>query len=131
MKGSLGFLALAWLMFFAAPSHCQPSTLSEDDKGSSLFHACQAAVRSMDAADGGTDADASLTGRCIDYTEGVSDGVVSLSPRSLCPGNASVGTMIRVYVIYMQGHPKLLDERKHIGLLNAWIEAYPCTKTHK
>jgi hypothetical protein len=131
MKSSFVFLTLVWLIFFAAPSHCQPSTLGEEDKGSWLFHVCQAAVRSMDAADGGTDADVPLTGRCLDYTEGVTDAVALLSTRSLCPGTASTGTMLRVYVNYMQKHPKLLDEPKQIGLLNAWIEAYPCTKTHK
>jgi len=105
--------------------------LSTEDKGSWLFHACQANIRTMDAADGGTDADVALTEKCIDYEEGVFDGALSVSPRSFCPGNATNGTMIRVYVNYMQEHPKLLDEAKSVGLIQAWIHAYPCPRSRK
>jgi Rap1a immunity proteins len=126
------FAAIVFIFLFAKNIGSQGNhELAEDDKGSWLFHVCQATVRSMDAADGGTDADVPLSGRCIDYEEGVLDGVVSENPHAFCAGMASNGTMIRVYVNYMRQHPKLLDEAKSIGLIRSWIESYPCSKSHR
>ena len=36
--------------------------------------------------------------------------------------------MTRIYVAYMQKNPKLLDQPKSLGLLDALMDAYPCQK---
>src|SRR5580698_2062393 len=122
-------LTLAALFILSCLSHAQaPHELDPDQKGSWLFHACQANVRTMDASNGGTDADLALSDHCLDYTEGYIDGSLGVAPRSYCLGDARLGTMIRVYVNYMQQHPKFLDRPKSVGLLRAWVENYPCQK---
>jgi hypothetical protein len=37
-----------------------------------------------------------------------------------------LGTLARVYVAYMEKHPKLLDAYKSEGLFDALVDAYPC-----
>ena len=45
-----------------------------------------------------------------------------------CVKEASVATMTRIYVAYMQKNPKLLDHHKSEGLVLALADAYPCPK---
>jgi len=78
----------------------------------------------MDAAAPGDAADIELTGHCIDYVGGFSDGAVGT--HQFCTGDASTGTIIRVYVLFMRDHPKLLDEHREIGFLMAMQENFPC-----
>ena len=42
-----------------------------------------------------------------------------------------LGTIVRVYVAYMQKTPKEMDEDKHVGLLHAIVGAYPCPTKRK
>jgi hypothetical protein len=44
----------------------------------------------------------------------------------ICDDGASVGTLSRVYVAYMQANPKMMDEYESHGLFMAFAVAYPC-----
>lgn len=116
---------------------CTVSLLGQDsknlpdyEKGSWLFHACKADVRNMDSSNGGEVADLDLANECLDYFGGFSEALL-LKKSTLCTGNASIGTMVRVYVDYMEKHPKLLDEHRGIGLFISLTENYPCAKSSK
>ena len=39
-----------------------------------------------------------------------------------------MGTFARVYVNYMDQHPKLMDKLRGIGMMDAMKAAYPCSK---
>lgn len=43
----------------------------------------------------------------------------------LCLSGASIGTMIRVYVAYMESRPKDMDVEKSAGLTNALLALTP------
>jgi hypothetical protein len=45
---------------------------------------------------------------------------------SICLGDASLGTEIRVYAAYMGKNPKLMDELMIVGVMRALKDAYPC-----
>lgn len=92
--------------------------------GAALFHACQADIRMMDSSTGGDDADIYPANECIEYVGGFVDAI-GISGH-VCFGDASTGTVIRVYVAYMQKNPKLLDESRGLGLFGAVLDAYPC-----
>lgn len=47
---------------------------------------------------------------------------------SICLGDASEGTMIRVYVAYMDRNPKLMDELMILGVVSSLHDSYPCHK---
>ena len=42
------------------------------------------------------------------------------------PNEASYGTIIRLYVLYMEKNPKKLDDLPIVGMLYALADAYPC-----
>ena len=100
--------------------------LSPIDRGSDLFQKCQTDVRMTDNQNAGaTSVDYQQAAACIAYIDGFTDG---LQDGSYCVIGASLGTLARVYVAYMGKHPKLLDEYKSIGLVEALRDAYPCPK---
>jgi len=77
-------------------------------RGAALYHSCLAAVRAMDAADGGTNADNELAVHCADYIRGFLDA--ALFTHTLCVGNATNETVVRTYVDFIQKRPKLMDD---------------------
>ena len=92
--------------------------------GSSLFHSCQAAIRFIDEPDA-PNADAfTETTVCSSYIAGFTDAAGLSS--SFCPAGAKVETIIRVYVLHVEKHPKLLDAYRGYGVAAALAEAYPC-----
>lgn len=97
--------------------------------GSTLFHQCQANIREMDTPGGSTDSDARLAMECVDYVSGFVDAAKMSA--NFCFGNATVGTVTRVYVSFMQQNPPLLDEERGMGLYGALIIAYPCPVKRK
>lgn len=97
---------------------------TEKDTGSSLFHACQSSVRAMDGVHADP-SDSSFDLYCAGYFEGFSD-VVTLNESSLCIKNARIGTLIRVYIAYMEKNPRYLDSPKIIGVIFALKESYAC-----
>ena len=106
----------------------QPSSLADNARGSRLYQACTGTVRLLDnshEADALTDAqNASF---CIGYIGGFLDAFTfSRPPHTICARGAVMSTVARVYVAYMQKHPKELDDEMSIGLHNAVLESYPC-----
>jgi hypothetical protein len=123
MRGVLKNLGvLAFVLAVGVVGHAQEGY----GKGSWLFQKCQAYVRTIDNPNGGSDSDNQDGARCFDYLKGFVDGIMDHSPQPFCPGSATTGTTVRIYVNYMQQHPKLLDDSKTVGILQAFKEAYPC-----
>ena len=93
--------------------------------GSDLFPYCQAWIRISDKTSSATEViDSGLSEYCLGYIEGIATGLKYT--KRVCFDSPTVGTLIRVYVVYMQQNPKLLDEEKYIGVLNALEASYPC-----
>jgi hypothetical protein len=90
--------------------------------GSALYAHCQEAVRILDNPRAGGDLQSAT--ECTAYIDGFSESGGTL----FCTDSASVATMARIYVAYMQKYPKLLDQVKSLGLLDALMDAYPCHK---
>ena len=107
-----------------APRCLSAAQVKGGDNGYDLYRACQDAVHF-------TDASSEQPGRadyCFGYFEGYTD-VATVNVSSLCIGKATVGTLIRVYLAYMDKNPKMLDSFKMIGVTYALKEAYSCPKT--
>lgn len=86
-------------------------------RGSTLYNNCK--------ADSQTHLMAAT--ECMDYISGFVDA--ALSARLICPSeNATNGTVVRIYLQFMDQHPELLDENRYLGLEGSLITAYPCTK---
>lgn len=65
---------------------------------------------------------------CVNYIQGFIDAGTLSS--KFCTEDATVATITRIYVAYMQKNPKLLDYRETIGLFLSLTDAFPClTKT--
>jgi hypothetical protein len=75
--------------------------------------------------DSQTESNTDASDYCIGYFEGFVD-INQFSDSSLCLNSARIGTLIRVYVSYMEKHPKLLDDFKVSGVIYALKETYPC-----
>jgi hypothetical protein len=91
--------------------------------GSALYAHCQEAVRILDNPRAGGDLQSAT--ECTAYIDGFTD---ALSFPGVCVNGASVATITRVYVAYMQKNPKLMDDPKSLGLLESLRNAYPCHK---
>ena len=121
-------LIVCAFVFVAASLRPQDAAKLQDfEKGSWLFHVCQANIRGTDAPNGADAAEAALANECLDYFQGFTEGS-EVSTAQFCATGSSTGTMVRVYVKYMETHPKLLDEHRVVGLLLALKENYPCPK---
>jgi hypothetical protein len=107
-------LALAAL---AAP---QP----DPSKGSGLYQECKSAIKLQDSSHDISDDIQGVA--CLSYVAGFIDGINRQEPH-ICFGKATGGTVARVYVAYMDKHPKLLDDAAVEGLELALVESYPCT----
>jgi hypothetical protein len=102
--------------------------IPEIHRGSHLHQACLGSIRAQDNDSGKESAhDAYQSGVCISYINGFIDALDMANVHAICPGNASYGTIARVYVAYMQSHPKEMDEAQSVGLTNALLDGYPCT----
>lgn len=98
--------------------------------GSDLYSVCQTVVRVADNPDHPTsESEFTKATQCLSYVEGFTDGLAT-SIKPICIGDATMGTMVRVYVQYMQAHPKLMDAPKGIGLNAALQSNYPCPASH-
>ncbi len=65
---------------------------------------------------------------CVAYIDGFTDGL-NLERDTVCVVGASLGTLSRVYISYMEKNPRLLDEHKVVGLRRALLDIYPCSKS--
>jgi hypothetical protein len=121
----VGLLVLLSLQLLDMGSLSSAQTKSEDTSYD-LYHACQDAVRYVDAPNSDRPG---RTDYCFGYFEGYTN-VLSANSSSLCIGQARIGTLIRVYLAYMDKNPKLLDDPKLISVTYALKESYSCpTKT--
>ncbi len=100
--------------------------LDENQRGSYLFRACQGTIRFQDAGVTGTNNDAAKSQFCVAYIGGFLDGLEMANSHAICTRNATMGTIARVYVAYMEKNPKDLDVEMPVGMLNAIMGAYPC-----
>jgi Rap1a immunity proteins len=100
------------------------SEVSMLDRGSALYQSCQALVKTMDSPEATQDYRAAAS--CSSYIDGFTDGLDFRSRNSVCVTGATLGTMSRIYVAYMQKNPKLLDLYKSVGLYMALLDSYPC-----
>ena len=96
----------------------------ETGLGLNLFHACQASIRVLDAANVSA-SDLHDAEFCRGYFRGFGD-LNAMLGSSVCLDGASTGTSIRVYVAYMEKNPKFLDDAMIIGVIYALKDAYPC-----
>jgi hypothetical protein len=104
--------------------------LQDFQKGSWLFHACQAYIRNLDANQGRDAASVNSSRDCLDYFQGFTEGSKA-SSTAFCASDATMtDTMVRVYLNYMQAHPTNFDEHRAVGLMLALRESYPC-REHK
>lgn len=101
--------------------------LSNDhDRGSNLYVACKADVRALDKVE--RQNDEPLAVYCLGYLEGITD-TADLTKYGICLVNKpTLGTLTRVYVTYMEQHPKMFDSLRPRGVLEAWADTYPCFK---
>ncbi len=96
------------------------------DNGTRLYQSCRASVRLMDGtqASGPELEDPEF---CRGYLSATTETYALFSGAGYClPRSSTYGTLIRVYVRYMELHPKSLDEQRLGGLLDALLDAYPC-----
>lgn len=93
-------------------------------KGSELSSQCKNWVALVDKTRTLTEDEIYQAGECEGYVNGLMSGLVSM--RVGCPGKGTLGTLIRVYLAYVDGHPKVLDMAASAGLFGAVKEAYPC-----
>jgi hypothetical protein len=91
--------------------------------GSVLYEECKNAIRLRENPNSDTSLEAIGSAECVNYLSGFVDG---LSDKSICLDHYNEGTLARVYVVFMDTHPKYLDEHKAQGLLFALRDAYPC-----
>ena len=98
-------------------------------KGANLFHSCEAALRVLDTTSSHfEDKDVAAGEGCLGYLDGFVDGG-QLKTWSICVEDARISSMARVYVVYMQKNPQLLERPRSIGVLLALKEEYPCSAT--
>jgi hypothetical protein len=95
-------------------------------RGAALYAACLADIRIMDKTSS-AESDLSDANQCMDYMTGFSDAV-ELTTAPICIENASLGTLVRIYVTYMQAHPKMMDTEERFGVYGALSQAYLCPK---
>ena len=98
--------------------------LAPTDKGSTLYTDCKAFVAMLNGNAKQEYSVAASAFRCAGYVDGIMDGADGL--RGFCASNASTGTIVRVYIAYMDKNPKMFDEREGTGFMSALQEAYPC-----
>ena len=93
-------------------------------RGSTLYAACLADVRIMEKTST-IESDIAAANECADYMLGFSDAL-ALTTAPICTDEPSLGTLVRIYVDYMQKHPKMMDSERRLGVYAAMLQAYPC-----
>lgn len=82
----------------------------------------------MSDSDDSSSMDSYLAYRCDGYIEGVFDTYhLILRPPYCLVDGASMGTLSRVYVKFMDENPKYLDMHRTIGFVEAMKATYPCS----
>ena len=95
-----------------------PATVQSET--AQLYDACKAAVRVFDGTDR-PGIDVNIAPYCLGFARGFlaeADGV--------CMPESTFNTIARVYVTYMDQHPRLRDEPGGVGFGLALRASYPC-----
>jgi Rap1a immunity proteins len=116
---------LVMLALHLAAQQGTPAEINVLDRGSTLYEDCQANIRVMDSSSASS-TDLQRATACTGYIDGFLDGAALHGENRLCVGGASYGTMSRIYVAYVQQHPKLLDGYKGVALQLALLDSYRC-----
>jgi hypothetical protein len=112
-------------------SHACAEDSANNTSTLNLFHSCQHTIRMMDSEPNKANAD-DVNGAdyCIGYFHGIEDIIEVYGSTGVCIKDASLGTVIRVYMAYMEKHPKLLDDLEVAGVLEALHDSYSCPANH-
>ena len=103
----------------------QSASTQPTQRGVTLYQLCKADVRAVDSS--GPPTVDNIEGKvCEAYILGFIDGVV-VGDKTICVNGATPETLARVYVTWMENHPKLMDEPKRAGLYQALAVEYPCS----
>lgn len=123
---------LILIVALSTTAHEQSTTpLSSGEKGTSLYHACKtyASLRDTNGSSGGY-LEFGEAGACQGYVDGFMNSYLwwhSQIGNDFCfDRDTTYEGIIRVYVLYMDKHPKLLDAPKYVGFMRAMQENYPC-----
>jgi hypothetical protein len=93
--------------------------------GSTLYVECRAATRVQDDPKRATEEDLDASTICTAYISGFVDA--STLSHAVCLGaETTMATYARLYVAYMQSHPKDMDALRSLGLYHALKANYPC-----
>ena len=92
-----------------------------------MYRNCKVTVKIADNRSGTSD-EYTSSALCISYIDGFLDGFQMGLADPICYSGASLVTMARVYLAYMDIHPKMFDLPKLVGVSNSLFEAYPCRK---
>lgn len=116
----IGFFLL--LFFLGIRIHAQKDP-SDHTRGETLYHSCQAAIRVMDST--AKPEDYRDSEFCRGYMTAFGE-FNDMAGTSICLGGSTIGTTARVYVLYMEKNPSLMDSMMIIGVVHAFKETYPC-----
>ena len=116
--------AYAVVFLFCVAVSCRSDAQnSAINTSSRLFHSCQDSVRFMDNPQSPVEG----SEYCLGYFSGFTD-MLTMSPSpGICVADARIGTLIRVYVAYMEKNPQHLDDHEILGVALAMKEPYSCT----
>jgi hypothetical protein len=104
----------------------QFAAIAPSERGTDLYHSCQADIRLLDGVSTSQeDIHESLI--CHAFIGGFLDGI-EFANKLICANGSTMGTVVRVYVVYMGSHPREMDEYKVVGLYRALAQTYPCPK---
>lgn len=96
------------------------------DRGSTLFHDCKASIRTQDSGD--TSLRAYADGAmCIGYVDGFTDGLNFLKV-NFCLTGATVGTMVSIYLAYMERTPRSWTNRRALDRPSPWLKLTPAQR---
>ena len=97
-------------------------------KGSHLYGSCQAAVRMTDNPNSQqARTELASSTYCFGYLAGYIDALNVLTNKA-CLNGASLNTVARAYVNFMQRNPALLEEAKALGVVMALKDSFSCPK---
>jgi Rap1a immunity proteins len=118
---------LLLILMFGSCGLSSTSAQSKKSDGTTLFQSCQHTIRLLDlGADKATAEDVTDSNYCRGYFQGFEDTIKVYGSAGVCLDDTRIGTVIRVYVAYMDKHPKLLDDLEIAGVIEAMHETYPC-----
>ena len=134
MRKLLVPLALTLTLVLLSPAH--PSTqktdgaILESDRGSGLYRECKVAIKVGDDLEHSTSDEVDTATKCLRYFQGMTEALSVVEPAGgVCLGpHSTMGTIMHVYVRFMDTHPKYLDENRWDGTFTALQQSYPCKK---